>query len=118
MAMDRIKSVLRRAAALAVICALTLAPVIIAATHGPGLPGDGTLTAEHLSHGHSHDEPEPGHSGVAHDATDHEHQTQMVLPPNNDSSLQFGALRLGISEFAANGLLRSGLRRPPKIVSV
>lgn len=118
MAMDWIKSALRRAAALAVLCALILAPVIIAATHGPGLPGDGTLTAEHLLHGHSHDEPEPGQSGVAHDATDHEHQTQVVLTQNSDSIFEFSGLRLGMSDVSAGSLPWSGPRRPPKVMSV
>jgi hypothetical protein len=104
MAMDWIKSALRRAAALAVLCALILAPVIIAATHGPGLPGDGTLTTEHLLHGHSHDEPEPGQSGLAHDATDHEHQTQMVLTQSSESIFQFSCLRLGMSDVSAGSL--------------
>ncbi len=118
MAMDWIKSALRRAAALAVLCALILAPVIIAATHGPGLPGDGTLTTEHLLHGHSHDEPEPGQSGLAHDATDHEHQTQMVLTQSSESIFQFSGLLLGMSDVLAGSLPWSGPRRPPKAMSV
>lgn len=118
MAMDWIRGALRRAAALAVICALIFAPVIIAATHGPGLPADGTLTVEHLLHGHSHDEPEPGQSGVAHDATDHEHHTQVVLLQGGDCIFQFCALRLGILEVVAGSLLPSGLKRPPKAAQV
>ena len=126
MAMDWIKSALRRAAALAVLCALILAPVIIAATHGPGLPGDGTLTTEHLLHGHSHDEPEPGQSGLAHDATDHEHQTHGV-PPGKwstfwdnfipryggsiyDSQTGKGRLRRAVSDLTLNKLMRPGDR--------
>ena len=109
--------VMRRASAFAVVCALILAPVIIAATHGPGSPADIGLSAEALSHGHSHDAPEPGQSSVAHDATDHEHQTQMVLPQSSDSVFQFSAMRLGTSGLTANGVLASGLRRPPKTMS-
>ena len=118
MAMDWIRGALRRAAALAVICALLLAPVIIAATHGPGLPTDGALAAEHLLHGHSHDEPEPGQSGVAHDATDHEHQTQVVLTQNSDSVFLLSGLRLGMSDVSAGSLKSSGPKRPPKAMSV
>jgi hypothetical protein len=118
MAMQWIICALRRASAFAVVCALIFAPVIIAATHGPGLPVDGALSAEHLMHGHSHDEPEPGQSGVAHDATDHEHQTQLVLTQSSDSVFEFGALRLGISEVSAGSLPPSGLRRPPKAMLV
>ena len=110
--------VMRRASALAVVCALILAPVIIAATHGPGSPADIGLSAEALSHRHSHDIPDPGQSSVAHDATDHEHQTQMVLPQSSDSVFQFSAMRLGTSDLTANGVLASGLRRPPKTMSL
>lgn len=110
--------VMRRASAFAIVCALILAPVIITATHGPGPPADNGLSAETLSHGHSHDVPEPGQSNVAHDATDHEHQTQMALPQSSDSVFQFSALRLGTSDMTASSLLASGLRRPPKIMSV
>ena len=117
MAMQWMICAMRRASAFAVVCALILAPVIIAATHGPGLPMDGALKAEHLLHGHSHDEPEPGQSGVAHDATDHEHQTQMVLPQSSDSVFQFSALRLGMPEVSAGSLPLSGLRRPPRTMS-
>jgi hypothetical protein len=118
MAMQWIICAMRRASAFAVICALIFAPVIIAATHGPGLPVDGALSAEHVMHGHSHDEPEPGQSGVAHDATDHEHQTQVVLTQNSDSVFQLSGLRLGMSDVSAGSLPSSGPRRPPKATSV
>lgn len=109
---------MRRASAFAVVFALIIAPVIIAATHGPGLPADGVTNAEYLTHGHAHDEAEPGQSGAYHDATDHEHQTQMVLPQGSDSVFHFGGLRLGMSDAAARSLPPSGLRRPPKTPSV
>ena len=118
MAMRWIICAIRRASAFAVVCALILAPVIIAATHGPGLPVDGALSAEHLMHGHSHDEPEPGQSGIAHDATDHEHQTQVVLAQSSESLFEFSALSLGMSEVSAGSFSSSGLRRPPKVMSV
>lgn len=118
MAIQWIICAIRRASAFAVVCAMIVAPVIIAATHGPGLPVDGALSAEHLMHGHSHDEHEPGQSDVAHDATDHEHQTQVVLAQSSDSVFEFSSLRLGMSEVAAGSLLPSGPRRPPKAMSV
>lgn len=109
---------MRRASAFAVVCALILAPVIIALTHGPGLPTEGALSVEQVLHGHSQDEPEPAQAGVGHNATDHEHQTQVVLTQSSDSLFQFGALRLGMSEVLSGSLSPSGLRRPPKILSV
>lgn len=118
MALDWIKGAMRRAAALAVLCALILAPVIIAATHGPGLPSDSAQITDILLHGHSHDDPEPGQFGGSHDATDHEHPTQVVLPQSSDSLFELSGLRLGISDVFAVGLPPSGLRRPPKAMSV
>ena len=118
MAMQWIICAIRRALALAVVCALILAPLIIATTHGPGLPVDGAVSAENLLHGHSHDMPEPGQFGVAHDATDHEHQTQVVLQHSGDAVFQFSPLRLGMSEVSAGSLPPLGLRRPPKAMSV
>ena len=109
---------IRQASAFAFVCALILAPVNIALTHGPGLLTEGTLSVEQVLHGHSHDEPDPAQVGVGHDATDHEHQTQVVLPQSSDWLFQFGALRLGMSEVLADSLPPSGLRRPPKILSV
>ncbi|MFN4156662.1 MAG: hypothetical protein ACK4HF_18625 [Paracoccaceae bacterium] len=118
MAINWIIRAMRRASAFAVVCALILAPVIIAVTHGPGVMTDGAMSAEHLLHGHSHDAPEPGQSGLAHDATDHEHQTQVVLTPSSSPVFKFGELRLGMSEVSAGSLPPSGLRRPPKALSV
>lgn len=117
-AMQWITCAVRRALAFAVMFALILAPVIIAATHGPGLPTNSALSAENILHGHSHDVPKPGQSGIAHDATDHEHQTQLILTQGSDAVIPFGALRLGMSEVLASSLPPSGLRRPPKTLSV
>lgn len=118
MTMQWIRNAAWQALAVLVLCALIVAPVIIAATHGPGLPKDGAQSVELSMHGHSHDEPEPGQSGMAHDATDYEHQTQVVLTHGCDSAFQFSAMRLGMSEVSAGSLPPSGLRRPPKTLSV
>lgn len=113
-----IKDAMRRGFALLLLCTLVLAPFIIAATHGPGLPMDDAQVAEQLLHGHSHDEPEPGKFGGAHDATDHEHQTNVILPQTSDSEFAFGVLRLGMSDVSAGSLMPSGPRRPPRDMSV
>lgn len=116
--MDWYRGVIRQAAALAVLIALILSPVIVSATHGPGMSAEGVPAAEHLLHGHAHDEPEPGPSGVTHDATDHEHQTQVLVPDGSDSVIYFNTMRLGYSEVAAGSLLLSGPRRPPRVLPV
>lgn len=114
MVLDWIRGVLRRAVALLTLCAFILAPMIIAATHGPGLPSNSVQAAEHLQHGHSHAEPELGQIGVGHDATDHEHPTQVVLTQGSDAISEFRALHLGMSDVSAGTLVSSGLRRPPR----
>jgi hypothetical protein len=117
MKLDWIIGVVRRAVALLAICAFIAAPSIIAATHGPALPTDSVQAAKNLIHGHTHDAPEPGQFGDGHDATDHEHQNQMVLPHTQGAVFVSSGLRLGMSEVSTKGLSSSGLRRPPKQMS-
>lgn len=118
MVMEWINRAIRQASVLALICALILAPVIIAVTHGPGILTDGAASMELLLHGHSHDAPEPEQSGIPHDAADHEHQTQVVLPENSDSLVLFSDLQLGMAEISAASLPPAELRRPPRALSV
>ena len=118
MTADWIKGAMRQAMALLLLCALILAPIIIAATHGPGLPMDRAQATQHLLHGHSHDEPEPGQFSGGHDATDHEHPTQMVLPKSSDSVVAFSTGQTEVSEVAARSVSLSGLRRPPRDLAV
>lgn len=113
-----IKIVARGPFVLLMLCALLLAPMVIAMTHGPGPSIDSAQAIEHLVHGHSHDEPEPGQFGGGHDATDHEHPTQIVLSQVSDSVFDFSGLRLGMFDVSAGSLPQSGLRRPPKATSV
>ena len=108
----------RGAFALLMLCALLLAPMVITMTHGPGASIDSAQAIEQLVHGHSHDEPDPGQFGGGHDATDHEHPTQIVLLQVSDSVFDSSGLRLGMSDVSAGSLPPSGLRRPPKSTSV
>ncbi|MDO8984427.1 hypothetical protein [Cypionkella sp.] len=114
MTVEWISGAMRRVFAMLTLCAFIVAPMIIAATHGPGLPSDSVQAAEPLQHGHSHPEPEPGQTGVGHDATDHEHPTQVVLTQGSDAISEFSALHIGISDVSAGTLVSSGLRRPPR----
>ena len=113
-----IKIAARGAFVLLTLCALLAAPMVIAMTHGPGPSIDSAQAVEQLVHGHSHDEPEPGQFGGSHDATDHEHPTQIVLSQVNNSVFDLSGLRLGMSDVSAGSLPPSGLRRPPKATSV
>lgn len=113
-----IKIAARGAFALLMLCALLLAPIVISMTHGPGPSIDSAQAIEHLVHGHSHDEPDRGQFGGGHDATDHEHPTQIVLSQVSDSVFDLSGLRLGMSDVSAASLPQSSLRRPPKATSV
>ena len=118
-ATDWIKDVMRRAMALLIVCALFFALMIIAATHGPGLPVANAQITDDVFHGHSHDDPEPGQFGFGHDATDHEHLTQeLLLAQTTDIVSSYGELCLVISHVTAASLSPPSLRRPPKIVFV
>lgn len=113
-----IKIAARGAFALLMLCALLAAPMVIAITHGPGPSIDSAQAIEQLVHGHSHDELEPGQFGGGHDATDHEHPTQIVLAQISESVFDLSGLRLGMSDVSAGSVPPSGLRRPPKSSSV
>lgn len=113
-----IKITARGAFALLMVCALLMAPMVIAMTHGPGPSIDSAQAIEHLVHGHSHDEPDSGQFGGGHDATDHEHPTQIVLAQISESVFDLSGLRLGMYDVSAESLPQSGLSRPPKTTSV
>ena len=113
-----IKIAARGAFALLMLCALLAAPMVIAITHGPGPSIDSAQAIEQVVHGHSHDELEPGQFGGGHDATDHEHPTQIVLAQISESVFDLSGLRLGMSDVSAGSVPPSGLRRPPKSSSV
>lgn len=110
----------RDAAGFCLAAALRAGPgaVIIAATHAPGLSIDDAQVAGHVLHGHSHDEPEPGRFGGAHDAAYHEHQTKMILPQTTGTVSSFGILRLGMLEISSGSVGPSSPKRPPKGMSV
>jgi hypothetical protein len=86
-----------------------LAPIIVAATHGPAAAAEAAAV---LAHGHSHGDLDQ--SG-GHDATDHEHQLSALLPPRADlAPLPPRDLQL-IENPAVGANLPDGLRRPPRV---
>lgn len=109
-----IRGAMLQALAVALLCALILAPVVLSVTHGPGAVASAMQAeAAKVAHGHSHDWDGPGKSGQ-HDATDHEHNFAVVLP-------SWGNEVFGLSSVAkADGprwhaeLSRDGPRRPPR----
>lgn len=114
MILDRIKSAMRRAVAVALLCALIVAPVIISVTHGPGDAANAIQAAAvKAAHGHTHEWDEPGQSGQ-HNATDHEHNVAVVLTGGAQSifDLKSAAFTTDLGVFA--DLAGNGLRRPPR----
>ena len=114
MACDWIKGAMRRAMAMALLCAVIMAPVILSVTHGPGSVADAMqAVAVQVAHGHSHDWEDPGKPGQ-HDATDHEHNVAVVLPSEALSVFELTSAVFA-SEFGFSaGVSGNGLRRPPR----
>lgn len=105
---------MRQAAAMLMLCALILAPVIISVTHGPDPIVEAMqVDAVTAAHDHSHDWDESGKPGQ-HDATDHEHSLSVVLSRGEPSVFE---LRLadwvGASRLSA-GMSGDSPRRPPR----
>lgn len=91
------------------VLALVLAPVIVAATHGPAAM---MAAAETAAHGHSHGDDGGLWSG--HDATDHDHQLAAILTPGAKEHERYerGTLGPGALDAESRAVLRP--RRPPR----
>jgi hypothetical protein len=95
--------------------ALTVAPVTLAVTHGPGaMAAEADHRAYHAEHGHSHEIAGPDH----HDPSDHDHVGAALfaspdadVPPPPERTLRPEVL-------AADGMIRDGPRRPPRLTMI
>ena len=97
------------------LLALLLAPAGVARTHGPA---DALVGAGVQDHGHGHDltlAAPP--SGQAHDAGDHEHQTQAILTHAGGIAPGPRARPALSAATGAPGHVPKGARRPPRIGS-
>jgi hypothetical protein len=95
-----------------IVCALFMAPVIVNLTHSPA----DIMTAEGTAlHGHSHADI-GGNLFPGHDATDHEHQFQGLLPHAGDKTASDGGHIAPGRAALLSGAIREGPRRPPRIV--
>jgi hypothetical protein len=98
-------------AALGLVLSLAAAPAVEAVKHGPG-----AILAEAVHHafddedGHSHGSP-VGH----HDSGDHDHVSAAVLSPPGAEFYAPSEPTLRPNGFVANGTIRDGPRRPPRL---
>lgn len=102
-------------AALCFALSLAVAPAIEAVKHGPGaVSAEADHRAYHAERGHSHDIAGSDH----HDSSDHDHVGAALLaspgaevPPPPLRTLRPGSL-------AADGMIRDGPRRPPRLTLI
>lgn len=101
-------------AALGLAFALAAAPAIEAVKHGPAAQAaEADHRAFHAAHGHSHDLP-AGH----HDSGDHDHVSAAVLAPAGAEVHSAPARKLHPDAMVANGTIRDGPRRPPRLTMI
>lgn len=103
---------LRMTFAWLIVCALFSAPVIVNLTHSPA---DIMTTEGTALHGHSHADIS-GDLFPGHDATDHEHQFQGLLPQAGNKKASDGGPIAPDRAALLSGAVREGPRRPPRIV--
>jgi hypothetical protein len=91
---------------------LCAAPVIEAVKHGPGaLAAEADHRVVHLEQGHSHDIPS-GH----HDSDDHDHVSVALVGPISSDLHAPPTRSLRPCWMAADGTIREGPRRPPRLM--
>ena len=98
-------------ACLIVALLLAVAPAIEAVKHGPGtMAAEADHRAFHAEHGHSHEMPH-GH----HDSTDHDHVGAALLDSHGQEVHPAPQRTLRPDILVADGTIRDGPRRPPRL---
>ena len=99
-------------AAIVMALSLAAAPAIEAVKHGPGaMVAEADHRAYHAEHGHSHDMPS-GH----HDSGDHDHVSAAVLASPGAAFHAPPTRTLRPEGMVADGTIRDGPRRPPRLM--
>jgi ABC-type nickel/cobalt efflux system permease component RcnA len=110
--MGKAQAIRAKLAALVLLVALAIAPLVSALTHGPGqlaIKADHTLShTEQSAHRHATDH---GHQ----DAADHDHTPTVILPAGGELHLQPQTTALAAQTGALAGTIRDGPRRPPRL---
>jgi hypothetical protein len=93
---------------------LAAAPAIEAIKHGPGaMVAEADHRAHRAAHGHSHDMPS-GH----HDSGDHDHVSAAVLASPGATFHAPPMRTLRPDGTVADGTIREGPRRPPRLMMI
>lgn len=99
-------------ACLIVALSLAVAPAIEAVKHGPGaMVAEADHRAFHAENGHAHELPQ-GHNG----STDHDHVSVAVLDAPGLEIHPTPQRTLRPETLAADGTIRDGPRRPPRLM--
>lgn len=97
---------------LIVSLSLAVAPAIEAIKHGPGaMAAEADHRAYHAEHGHEHDIAGADH----HDSSDHDHVGAALLASPAAEVPPPPARTLRPDTLAADGTIRDGPRRPPRL---
>jgi len=101
-------------AAIVMALPLAAAPAIEAVKHGPGaMVAEADHRAYHAEHGHSHAMP-----GGHHDSGDHDHVSAAVLAPPAATFHAPPTRILRPDGMVADGTIREGPRRPPRLMMI
>jgi hypothetical protein len=93
---------------------LSAAPAIEAVTHGPALAAEADHRAYHAEQGHAHEMAASGHHGSG----DHDHVGAALLPAPGDELHPAPERTLHPGTIVADGMIRDGPRRPPRLTVI
>ena len=102
-------------ATLCLALSLAVAPAIEAIKHGPGaMAAEADHRAYHAEHGHSHDIAGADH----HDSSDHDHVGAALLAAPGADVPPPPKRTLRPDPISADGTIRDGPRRPPRLTLI
>ncbi len=101
-------------ASIVMALSLSAAPALEAVEHGPGaMMAEADYPAFHAEHGHTHDMP-----GGHHDSGDHDHVCAVVLA-SSEAAFHAPPVRTSRPDsMVADGTIRDGPRRPPRLMMI
>ncbi len=101
-------------ATLVMVLALAMGPAVEAAKHGPAaLVAEAEHSAFHAGHGHLHDL-----AAGYHESGDHDHIATVLLAAAGAEFHPVPARTSRPEGVAADGMIRDGPRRPPRLTAV
>jgi hypothetical protein len=102
---------LRQVVTVLVFLTLALVPMLQAVTHGPAaVLAEADHAAYHAELGDLWQVDDDTH----HDAIDHDHSTNVILPAADDPAPPPGQNLRSLRHFSLAGIAGNGLRRPPR----